>query len=59
MSVCLSCPKMRRRNDVRACSKSVLGGSSLRNEKLQENRVSETRKAADKTRTYENRKPQR
>ena len=25
MSVCLSCPKMRRRNYVCACSKSVLG----------------------------------
>ena len=25
MSVCLSCPKMRRQNYVRACSKSVLG----------------------------------
>ena len=25
MSVCLSCPIMRRRNYVRACSKSVLG----------------------------------
>ena len=25
MSVCLSCPKIRRRNYVRACSKSVLG----------------------------------
>ena len=26
--VCLSCPKMRRRNYVRACSKSVLGGKN-------------------------------
>ena len=25
-SVCLLCPKMRRRDYVRACSKSVLGG---------------------------------
>ena len=28
MSVCLSCPKMRRQNYVRACSKSVLGGKN-------------------------------
>ena len=28
MSVYLSCPKMRRRNYVRACSKSVLGGKN-------------------------------
>ena len=28
MSVCLSSPKMRRRNYVRACSKSVLGGKN-------------------------------
>ena len=28
LSVYLSCPKMRRRNYVRACSKSVLGGKN-------------------------------
>ena len=28
MSVCLSCHKMRRRNYIRACSKSVLGGKN-------------------------------
>ena len=28
LSVCMSCPKMRRRNYVRACSKSVLGGKN-------------------------------
>ena len=28
MSVCLSSPKMLRRNYVRACSKSVLGGKN-------------------------------
>ena len=28
VSVCLSCPKMRRRNYIRSCSMSVLGGKN-------------------------------